>query len=58
MTNQLKIARAAVNAETFGTPAWEAKMQIVRELVAKEDAKAAKFEHTSIDGDIFAPRRG
>ena len=58
MTNQLKIARAAVNAETFGTPAWEAKMQIVRDLVAKENAKAAKFEYTSIDGDIFAPRHG
>jgi hypothetical protein len=38
MTKTLKAARAAVNAETFGTAAWEVKMQIVRDLVAAENA--------------------
>ena len=49
MQAQLKIARAAVNAETFGTPAWEAKMQIVRDLVAKANAAAPKERFHSID---------
>ena len=49
MTNELKTARAAVNAETFGTTAWEAKMQIVRDLVANENASRAKEEFCSVD---------
>jgi hypothetical protein len=36
--NEIETARAAVNAETFGTPAWEAAMQVVRNLVAQADA--------------------
>lgn len=55
MTN-LQKARAAVNAETFGTDAWEKKMEIVRALVQAEADAAPKFIYTSIDGDIFAPR--
>lgn len=55
--NELKAARAAVNAEKFGTPAWEAKMQVVRSLVQKTNEAAPKFAHTSIDGDIWAPRQ-
>lgn len=46
-------ARKNVNKETFGTPAWEAAMQIVRELVEVENSKRSPFVHTSIDGDIF-----
>lgn len=34
----LKAARAVVNAKTFGTPAWESAMQVVRDLVEKADA--------------------
>jgi hypothetical protein len=54
MEKQIKAARAAVNKETFGTPAWEEKMQIVRELVEHHDAAQPRFEHTSIDGDIWS----
>lgn len=36
MDKQIQAARAAVNAETFGTPAWEAAMQKVRALVAEQ----------------------
>lgn len=53
---ELQAARAAVNAETFGTAIWESKMQAVRDLVAQENANAPTFEYTSIDGDIFAHR--
>lgn len=54
MKDQIKAARAAVKKETFGTPEWEAKMQIVRDLVARHDAAQPRFEHTSIDGDIWS----
>lgn len=53
METKIKAARAAVNAEKFGTEAWEAKMQIVRELVDKQNA-AKKFNHTSVDGDVWS----
>lgn len=53
MEKKIKAARAAVNAEKFGTEAWEAKMQIVRDMVAKQSA-AQKFQHTSIDGDVWS----
>jgi hypothetical protein len=56
-TKQIKAARAKVNALQFGTPEWEVAMQAVRDLVAKHDAAQPAFEYTSIDGDIFAPRR-
>lgn len=56
MANELKIARAKVNAETFGTPAWEAAMQVVRALVDQANAQAPKFHHTSVDGDIWSVR--
>lgn len=36
--NALKAARAAVNALTFGTPEWEAAMQVVRNLVERANA--------------------
>lgn len=53
MEKKIKAARAAVNAEKFGTEAWEAKMQIVRALVEQQNA-AQKFNHTSIDGDVWS----
>ena len=34
----LKEARAVVNALTFGTPEWEAAMQVVRNLVEQQNA--------------------
>jgi hypothetical protein len=56
MTKQIKAARAKVNAETFGTPAWEAAMQVVRKLVAEHDAAQPVRPYTSVDGDIFDRR--
>ena len=52
---KLEVARAAVRGEKFGTPAWEAKMVIVRKLVDEANANAPKFTHTSVDGDIWTP---
>lgn len=54
MKKQIEAARAAVRKEKFGTEAWEEKMQIVRELVERHDAQQPRFEHTSIDGDIWS----
>lgn len=34
----LKAARAVANATTFGTPAWESAMLVVRDLVEKANA--------------------
>lgn len=56
MTNALKIARAAVNAETFGTPAWEAKMQVVRDLVDAANAARPVEEFTSVDSGFHRTR--
>lgn len=47
-------ARAAVNALEFGTVAWEAAMQVVRDLVAAEQDASPKLSQTSIDGDIWS----
>ncbi len=52
--NALKAARAAVNAETFGTDAWEAAMIAVRTLVQKANTERPAFVHTSIDGDVWS----
>jgi hypothetical protein len=38
MTN-LKTARAEVNKHKFGTPEWEAAMEVVRAIVAKTEIK-------------------
>lgn len=56
MTKTLKAARAAVNAETFGTPAWEAKMQIVRELVDAANTARPVEEFTSVDSGFHRTR--
>lgn len=53
MEKKIKAARAAVNAEKFGTEAWEAKMKVVRALVEQQNA-AHKFSHTSVDGDVWS----
>ena len=50
----LKIARANVNKLTFGTPQWEAAMAEVRTLVEEINAAAPRFEHTSIEGDVWS----
>lgn len=55
---KLKAARAKVNAEAFGTEAWEAAMQDVRSLVEEINSQTvAKEPYHSIDGDIFEPAR-
>lgn len=56
MTNELKTARAKVNQFKFGTPEWEAAMEIVRKLVAKHNEQNPVRNYTSIDGDIFDRR--
>ena len=53
MNKQLKAAKAEVNKHKFGTPAWEAAMTVVRQLVDAENA-TQKFIHTSIDGDVWS----
>jgi hypothetical protein len=53
MDKSIAEARTAVNAETFGTPAWESAMQVVRGLVAEQMAEAPRGEYTSVDGDVF-----
>jgi hypothetical protein len=53
MEKNIAAARLAVRNEKFGTEAWEAKMQIVRDLVEQQNA-AQKFNHMSIDGDVWS----
>lgn len=53
---QLKAARAKVNRETFGTPAWEAAMQVVRNLVATVDAARPAEEFCSVDSGVHRTR--
>ena len=43
---ELQAARAEVNRHQFGTPAWEAAMQIVRDLVSQVPVTG---EFTSVD---------
>lgn len=56
LTAQLAKARAAVRKETFGTPEWEAAMVTVRALCTAISDATPRFEHTSVDGDIFDRR--
>ena len=55
-TKQLAVARKTVNSLTFGTPEWEAAMQIVRNLVAAEMEAAPKERFCSIDSGWHATR--
>lgn len=54
MDQTLQAARAAVNAETFGTTAWESAMQVVRNMVASDQTPAEQF--CSVDSG-FHPYR-
>jgi hypothetical protein len=49
MTEQIKAARAKVSQHKFGTPEWEAAMQVVRRLVAEHDAQQPAEEFCSVD---------
>jgi hypothetical protein len=53
---QLKNARIAVNAQTFGTEAWEAKMQIVRYLCDLIASAKPKEEFCSVDSGFHRTR--
>lgn len=53
MNEAITAARAAVNAQTFGTPAWESAMQVVRGLVGAQMESAPRGEYTSVDGNVF-----
>ena len=57
MNQAIAAARQAVNAQTFGTPAWESAMRVVRSLVAQQQAAAPRGEYTSVDGDVFSEPR-
>ncbi len=57
-TDPLAAARKTVNSLTFGTPEWEAAMQIVRNLVAAEMEAAPKERFCSIDSGWHATRLG
>jgi hypothetical protein len=54
LQNELKKARQAVNALTFGTKEWEEAMQVVRSLTNEINNKTSFGEYKSIDGDIFS----
>jgi hypothetical protein len=56
MTNALQAARAKVNAETFGTAAWEDAMQIVRDLVSAANTARPAEEYCSVDSGIHRTR--
>jgi hypothetical protein len=59
MTNTatlLKKARIAVNAETFGTEAWESKMVVVRYLCDLIDSAKPKEEFCSVDSGFHRTR--
>lgn len=49
MSKQIAAARAVVMQHKFGTPEWEAAMQIVRDLCAAEMAARAPEPFTSVD---------
>jgi hypothetical protein len=49
MKNELKNARAKVNGLKFGTPEWEAAMEVVRGIVAKIEAAKPREEFFSVD---------
>ena len=54
----LKAARTKVNAETFGTEAWETAMEKVRELCAKLTSEMGLHAETfcSVDSGIHPTR--
>jgi hypothetical protein len=56
MNAALIAARAKVNTLTFGTPAWDSAMQIVRDLVAAEVDALPREEFCSIDSGIHRTR--
>ena len=49
MTKQIAKARAEVNRHKFGTPEWEAAMQVVRQLVEAHDAAQPREAFHSVD---------
>jgi hypothetical protein len=49
MDKKLKAARDKVNSLKFGTPEWEAAMEVVRGLCAKIDAAKPREEFCSVD---------
>lgn len=57
MTNALEQARAEVRKHPFGSDAYNEAFAKVQQITQKlADEAIGTFEHTSIDGDIFAPR--
>ncbi len=56
MEKELKAARKKVNSLIFGTPEWEAAMQIVRDLCAKIDAARPVEEFCSVDSGFHRTR--
>ena len=52
----LKTARALLNKQTFGTAEYDAAFDAVRAITRRMTDRPVTFVHTSVDGDIFAPR--
>lgn len=54
---QLKQARAVVNAQVFGTKEFEAAMDVVRALVEKMQADRPAEEFCSVDSGFHRTRQ-
>ena len=56
LDKQMKIARKEVNSLEFGTEQWEAAMQVVRKLVAKQMEVLPSEEFCSVDSGFHRTR--
>lgn len=56
LDKQMKIARKEVNSLEFGTVQWEAAMEVVRKLVAKQMEVLPAEEFCSVDSGFHRTR--
>ena len=52
LAKQITAARKVVNTLSFGTPAWESAMQVVRDLVAEQSSQDTDTTFFSVDSGI------
>jgi hypothetical protein len=52
IAKKITAARKVVNTLSFGTPAWESAMQVVRDLVAEQSAQDTDTAFYSVDSGI------
>ena len=55
--NELKAARATVNACKFGTQEWESAMTAVRKIVAEINEAAPRETFHSVDSGVHSTMR-